>query len=81
MTSGIKRADPFQDHEFVGGPVAKRAVPPVTAAVTADVLTLTAGALGGTCRRTAPLVQIKFTRSLFKTENRCSRRVASASDQ
>src|SRR5438552_15480921 len=42
---------------FVGGPVAKRAVPPVIAAVTADVLTLTAGALGGICRRTAPLVR------------------------
>ncbi len=42
---------------FVGGPVAKRAVPPVTAAVTADVVTLTAGALGGTSRSTAPLVR------------------------
>jgi len=42
---------------FVGGPVAKRAVPPVIAAVTADVLILTAGALGGICRRTAPLVR------------------------
>src|SRR6266446_43049 len=41
---------------FTGGPVAKKAVPPITAAVTAALLILAGGAFDGTSRRMVPLV-------------------------
>src|ERR1700726_4637288 len=51
---------------FVGGPVAKRAVPPITPAVTPAVVILAAGDFDGTPKRMGPLVKFSSRAASLK---------------
>jgi hypothetical protein len=69
MTSGIKRADPFQDHEFRGWACCEEGRSTCYRRSHSRCTDLNRGCFGRYLQKNSTTRQIKFTRPLLKTEN------------
>ncbi len=69
MTSGIKRADPFQDHEFRRWACCEEGRPTGYRRSHSRCTDLNRGCFGRYLQKNSTTRQIKFTRSLLETEN------------
>jgi len=69
MTSGIKRPDPFQDHEFRGWACCEEGRPTGYRRSHSRCTDLNRGCFGRYLQKNSTTCQIKLTRSLLETEN------------
>ena len=70
MTVGKKRSDPFQDHEFRRRACGKKSRPSCDRCRDGGCADLDCRCFGRHLQENRTTRQIKFTRPLFKTENR-----------